>query len=236
MRAEARREGGEDALRKAQYMIRQLSQEKSELQKQVVELEAKVDGLNKAQEDKDAHLAKSQSNNARLVERVQSDMEKFKTLLERYRETVKTLHQSNADNQYLVKAVQEREQWMADCRNRNQGLFAANSDLLARYNKAATRFSEPLTGISSVSVETKPRTIDSNWKTCRSHHTSPRWRWRRTCKHPGRPATATIRVPASTEPVQSIGNGESDPTATHLPPQGQVGTWISADFCGCHGA
>jgi chromosome segregation ATPase len=151
--AEARREGGEDVLRKAQYMIRQLSQEKTELQKQVAELQAKVDELKKQQDATDAHLEKSQHSNQQLVERVRSDSEKFKTLLERYRDTVKTLRQSNTDNQYLVRAVQEREQWITVCRDRNQGLFAANSDLLARYKKAATRFSEPITGISTVSVE-----------------------------------------------------------------------------------
>jgi len=151
--AEARREGGEDVLRKAQYMIRQLNQENVELQKQVAELQAKADELGKRQQAQDVHLAKSRRSNQQLIARLQSDSQKFRTLLERYRETVKTLRQSSADNQYLVKAVEEREQWIAECRDRNQGLFAANSDLLARYKKAATRFSEPITGISTVTVE-----------------------------------------------------------------------------------
>jgi chromosome segregation ATPase len=151
--AEARREGGEDVLRKAQYLIRQLNQEKTELQSQVVELQRQVDELKKQHGATEARLAKSQTSNERLVQRVQSDAEKFKTLLERYRETAKTLRLANADNQYLVKAVQEREQWISDCQERNQGLLAANTDLLARYRKAATRFSEPITGLSTVSVE-----------------------------------------------------------------------------------
>lgn len=151
--AEARREGGEDVLRKAQYMIRQLNQEKGELQKQVAELQKEIDALSKQQNAMDASLEKSQLNSHRLIERVQSDAEKYRTLMDRYRETVLTLHQSNADNQYLVQAVEEREQWIGECRERNQGLYAANSDLLARYKKAATRFDEPFTGIGTVTVE-----------------------------------------------------------------------------------
>lgn len=153
VRAEARREGGEDVLRKAQYMIRQLNQEKGELQKQVADLQAELDDVRKQQAATDAHLAKSRHNNERLVERVQSDVEKFKVLVERYRTVVKTLRQANSDNQYLVKAVQEREQWIKECRDRNEGMFEANTDLLARYKKAATWFSEPITGLSKVSVE-----------------------------------------------------------------------------------
>lgn len=151
--AETRREGSEDALRKAQYIIRQLNQEKSGLQKQLTELQMKVDALEKEQNVAENSLAKSRHNNQRLAERMQSDAEKYKTLLGLYREKVNTLRQANADNQYLVRAVEEREQWIEECHERNQGLFTANSDLLARYKRAATRFDEPITGIGTVSVE-----------------------------------------------------------------------------------
>ncbi|HED14069.1 MAG TPA: hypothetical protein ENI62_10535 [Gammaproteobacteria bacterium] len=153
VRAETRRADGDDVLRKAQYMIRQLSQEKSELQKQIAEQQAKSAELGKQLQASDASLKKSEKSNERLVGRVQSDRDKFVTLLGRYRETVKTLRRSNTDNQYLVKAVQEREQWITQCRDHNQGLFTANSELLVRYRKAATRFSEPVTGLSTVKVE-----------------------------------------------------------------------------------
>lgn len=153
VRAEARRDGGEDVLRKAQYLIRQLNQEKNQLQTQLAERQAKVDELEKRLANIDSSLTKSKNKNKQLANRVQSDSEKFKILLERYRDTVKTLRRSNADNQYLVHAVQEREQWITECRGRNKGLFDANSELLARYKKAATRFAEPITGLSTVSVE-----------------------------------------------------------------------------------
>jgi septal ring factor EnvC (AmiA/AmiB activator) len=159
--AEARRDGGGDqALRKAQYLIRQLSEEKSELQGKVIRLEEELDRVRAELEDLkdenkvlDARLNKSRSNNEQLVERVRSDLDKFKKLLERYRETAATLRQATVDNQYLVRAVQEREHWMQECRGRNQDLFAANSDLLERYRDVATRHSEPFTGIGKVTVE-----------------------------------------------------------------------------------
>jgi chromosome segregation ATPase len=153
VKAEARREGGDDVLRKAQYMIRQLNQEKTDLQRQVAEFQAKQADLEKQLQKSDASLEKYQNKNKRLVERVQTDSDKYRTLLDRYREAVKTLRQSNMDNQYLVKAVQERELWIEDCRDRNEGMFKANSDLLARYKKEATRFAEPISGLGTVSVE-----------------------------------------------------------------------------------
>lgn len=159
--AEARRDaGGDDAMRKAQYMLRQLSQEKSELQVKVSELQAlldetqgKLEKVTEKQEAAEASLSKSRATNSQLTDRIHSDVEKYKELLERYRETVATLNQANADNRYLVKAVQEREQWINVCRERNDGLFEANSDLLQKYKSVAIRGSEPVTGIGRVTVE-----------------------------------------------------------------------------------
>lgn len=151
--AEARREGGDDVLRKAQYMLRQLNQEKSELQQQVATLQARVDELEKEQNKAEDRLAKSHQNNQRLIERVESDAGKYNKLIELYRDNLNTLRRSSADNQYLVKAVEEREQWIGQCRENNQKLYEANIDLLGRYRKAATWFSEPVTGISTVTVE-----------------------------------------------------------------------------------
>lgn len=158
--AEARRDGGDQALKKAQYLIRQLSQQKSALEAKVAGLEqdndklqSKLDKLKEEKQHTEARLESSRDNNEKLVARVRSDVEKYKELLQRYRETATTLKHANADNQYLVKAVQEREAWIDECRKRNDGLYEANMDLLTKYKDVAAKHSEPFTGIGKVEVE-----------------------------------------------------------------------------------
>ena len=51
LHAEVRREGGDDAVRKAQYMLRQLSQENQGLKARNAELQARLDELGKKHED-----------------------------------------------------------------------------------------------------------------------------------------------------------------------------------------
>jgi chromosome segregation ATPase len=154
LRAEVRREGGgNDALRKAQYMLRQLNQENQELKARNAELQASLDELGKKQEETGSQLDKVNDRNNRLAARISSDADKFRELMLRYRETVQTLREANQDNSYLVKAVEEREAWIDQCRSRNDGLFEANSDLLQRYGKLAGKKSDPITGIGKVKVE-----------------------------------------------------------------------------------
>ena len=93
--AEARRDaGGSDPLRKAQYIIRQLSQEKSRLEadngKLNVDLKAqtdKVEKLEKKLAKLEEKLDKYKKNNMNLVDRVKSDNERMKSLIEKYNHT-----------------------------------------------------------------------------------------------------------------------------------------------------
>jgi hypothetical protein len=87
------------------------------------------------------------------VERVRSDLERYKELLRRYRDATSTLRQAESDNQYLVQAVQEREQWISECRSRNDDLLTANSDLLERYEQEARRKLDPVFGLGRVALE-----------------------------------------------------------------------------------
>jgi chromosome segregation ATPase len=153
LHAEVRREGGDDAVRKAQYMLRQLSQENQGLKARNAELQARLDELGKKHEDAGNKLQASNSRNNRLEARISSDAGKFKELMRRYSETVQTLRMANQDNHYLVKAVEERESWIDQCRSSNEELFKVNSDLLHRYGEVAGRKSDPVTGIGRVRVE-----------------------------------------------------------------------------------
>jgi type I site-specific restriction endonuclease len=159
--AQERRSAGSDqALKRAQYMLRLLNQEKSELESQVAGLEeekrdlAKEVGRLEAQvADTEGRLEASQEVNDRLAERIRSDLEKYKDLLGRHRNTVRALREANNDNQMLIEAVREREEWIDTCREQNEGLFEANQDLMQRYKDLAFRHTEGIFGIERVSYE-----------------------------------------------------------------------------------
>ncbi len=163
--AEARRDAGAaDPMRKMQYMMRQLSQEKSKLEadigklkidlkKEIEEkekLQAKLDKLNKK-------LDKSKDSNLKLVSRVKQDNERMKEMIAKYRETVAKLQVSNRDNQLLVNAVSERNQWIEQCKLKNTDMYTLNIELMERYrNKDFTDDAlekEAFTGLVAVELE-----------------------------------------------------------------------------------
>lgn len=152
--AEVRRDSGSaQASKKAQYMIRQLHNEKQELQTKLVELQGKFDQLSKQHKKTIVRLDKSSENNEKLVSRVKGTADKFNELAGKYREAITILRKANMDNQYMVRAVQEREHWMSSCTDRNNDLFQSNNDLLAKYGEAAGSNAEPFIGITMVEIE-----------------------------------------------------------------------------------
>lgn len=144
---------GSQSSKKAQYMVRQLHNEKQELQAKLAELQQKFDALNKEHDKAIANLEKSSQKNEKLVSRVKGDINKYNDLVGKFKEAVTIIKKSNLDNQYMVRAVQEREEWINQCNTRNEDLFSANSDLLLKYGEAAGSSAEPFTGISTVEIE-----------------------------------------------------------------------------------
>lgn len=162
--AERREGGAADAMRKAQIMIRKLSMEKSRLQEessrltaQVTELEGKVAELESGLEKNRSKLGKAEKNNDRLVGRIRNDSDKYRQLLEKYRDVSQTLKSAMRDNTLLVSAVQERSQWTEQCRAQNEKLFEAGMDMLNKYkNKSMAeviRGKEPVLGLGRVETE-----------------------------------------------------------------------------------
>ncbi len=163
--AEARREAGAaDPMRKMQYMLRQLSQEKSKLEaengklkidlkteaEEKEKLQAKLEKLNKK-------LDKSKDSNLKLVSRIKQDNERMKKMIAKYRETVDRLQTANRDNQLLVNAVSERNQWIEQCQSKNSKMYSLNVELLQRYrNKDFSDDAlekEAFTGLVAVELE-----------------------------------------------------------------------------------
>ena len=162
---EARRDGGaDDPMRRAQLMIRQLSQQKSSLEAENAKLNQDIQGLNGQLEKLESQIAKMQkklasssTRNEQLTDRVKSDIEKFKQLADRFRETSTKLAGANRDNTHLIKAVEERETWINQCHNKNNEMFNANQELLTLYeNKSAWdtfKQKENVVGLAKVDLE-----------------------------------------------------------------------------------
>lgn len=160
--------GGADAamaqsLRKAQGMVRQLSQEKADLEAKLEEqakvLEAKTaetTALQTQLQQAQANLQALQKNvavleaekkkltaekttllneRAALQHEVAEQHSKLQALAELQQQTAMELERFQRDNLMLVGAVKERESFMRDCTIKNQGLLKANRDLLDQFSQ-----------------------------------------------------------------------------------------------------
>ena len=155
--------GGQDevvaTLKKAQGMLRQLSQEKSEL-------EAKLQAAEKELGEKRTQLESRSKEAAALQGELSAKVPVLNTLQshnERYRsqlsQVTAQLQKTQADNQLLVRMVEERSQWISKCEAKNHGLHALITQVLAEYQEPdfleQVKTLEPLTGLQGVEMENK---------------------------------------------------------------------------------
>ncbi|MCI0668090.1 MAG: hypothetical protein L0Y38_02325 [Methylococcaceae bacterium] len=152
------------ALRKAQGLLRQLASEKKALQEKNSELEAELAktkteiSINQQQIQQQQSLnAALKENNAVLVERIESDHGKIQDIIAQYRALQEQLSLYQQDHALLGNAVVEREKWISECRKKNDSLIMAGKDLLVRYNHKSVWDSivesEPVSGLGKVNVE-----------------------------------------------------------------------------------
>lgn len=162
----------DQALKKAQGMLRQLTEEKTalatenkSLQEQLAQLQATVSQLQPLQAEverykaglqtwQDAHQsAQAQLGQAREAEQQLKD--KMQTLIGQ----AQAIQQ---DNQLLVNAVKERETWIKQCTDKNQQLIATNREMLDQFKTKGfweqVVANEPFTGIGHVQEEVKAET------------------------------------------------------------------------------
>lgn len=164
--AEVRRDaaGASNPMRKMQYMLRELSDEKSALEADNGKLKAKLTTETKKNkklqtrlDSLDKRLGKSKGDILKLVSRINQDNERMKKMIAIYKETVAKLRTENQDNQLLVNAVTERNQWMKQCKLKNSEMYTLNIELMKRYrNKDFTEDAlekEPVTGLVAVQLE-----------------------------------------------------------------------------------
>lgn len=164
---------GGDAIKKAQGLIRQLSQEKQALEAEKAAwlnekagLEAKLKSLEAAV----AQLAPLQGEVARYkngLEAVKTSLEsqlsqqrqREQALVQKHNDVVAKARAIRDDNQLLVQAVQEREQWIGQCGQLNQQLRELNQKVVEQYEQKGLWQQlaelEPLTGIAKVDSQNR---------------------------------------------------------------------------------
>jgi len=164
----------QQVLRKAQGALRQLSEEKAKLeeenaalQKEKAELADKAGKL-EAQlklleplpaevERLKAAVQALQAANAGLQSQLGSERDKEAKLRAKLKEIITQAKKIQGDNQLLVEAVKEREQWIAQCGQKNGGLAELQGELIQRYESKGflevLKDAEPLTGIGHVQTE-----------------------------------------------------------------------------------
>ena len=163
--AESRRDtGSQDPMRKAQLMMRQLSQAKAQLEAENARLggelktaQQKLGELEGKLEKTSSRLTQSKADGQKLAARVRNDHEKMQNLIEKYRNTVQLLRMEKANVAHLTNAVQERNDWVDKCKANNESLYEASLELVDRYqNKGVweeVTQAEPFTGLGDVKVE-----------------------------------------------------------------------------------
>lgn len=175
----AEAKGGPDAatlqsLRKAQGTIRQLSQEKADLEAQFQSLQDKIKTLEAAEasaqarikqleplesevKQSKASLEEMRNGNTALQQRITEDTGRMRSLVDTYKQTAAELAKFKQDNQLLVNAVIERTRWIEACTRKNQSMLEANKELLDKYGQKGfwdtLKAAEPFTGIQAVAEE-----------------------------------------------------------------------------------
>jgi chromosome segregation ATPase len=159
------------AIKKAQGLIRQLSQEKMALEaekslwlQEKASLENKINAQTETLKNLATLPAEVERYKSGLVNlqasfesQLAQERQSRHTIIEKHNEVVAKANAVNADNQLLVQAVLEREQWISVCSQHNQALQTLNQDILYKYRDKGLLQQvlelEPVTGIGQVETE-----------------------------------------------------------------------------------
>lgn len=158
-------------IKKAQGIIRELSQQKNTLEAEKTAwlaekfaLSAEIDALRAAARRSDslqAELARTQTAAAALQQnlsgRIEQSRQREHTLEQKYRQLTGQAQAVRDDNLLLVEAVRERERWITQCGDKNRQLRETAEDIVRHYRDKGVLQTlaelEPFTGIADVAGE-----------------------------------------------------------------------------------
>lgn len=159
------------AMKKAQGLIRQLSQEKTaleaekqtwgsekaDLEAKIKTLEASVKKLSPLQLEVEQSRQELVTTKASLTQQLEQEKQQRLNLLQKHNDVVGKANAVHADNQLLVEAVKERESWISSCLAANESLRGLNQEILQKYRDKSflqqVAELEPFTGLGAVDTE-----------------------------------------------------------------------------------
>lgn len=162
---------GSTLIKKAQGVIRQLVEDKAALstentrllnenktlQDQVLQLKSQKQQITVLQNQLTTSKQSMQVMKTDFETKLTQELTREQAIVDKHNALVAEAEKVNEDNQLLVKALQEREQWIGQCSQQNGKLLNVNQQLIASYKEKGfwqqLADLEPLTGIGTVQTE-----------------------------------------------------------------------------------
>lgn len=164
-----------DVATKVQTALRQLSAERDALiqenarlkeelpqklaghEAKILELNRKLEGMQKRTGAVGQSLSKYQEANEKLRERLSQSVDRIQKVVDKYKELVEVLRQLEQERAHLADNAYEQAIQVNQCVEKNQRLYTLNIELLDRYKKkgvwTALLQKEPFTQLQRVEIE-----------------------------------------------------------------------------------
>jgi chromosome segregation ATPase len=154
----AENDNTKNALAKAQYMLRQVSTDKTNLEKEVVKQKGEVERLTKEiqllKKDAKSKLEANHNSQQEALTLLTSDRKNVQSKLHAEAEKNAALQ---ANNEKLTQRLEKQIRRFDICYDNNKKLYAVNKEILGKYQDkgfwAALSQKEPFTAIERVKVE-----------------------------------------------------------------------------------
>ncbi len=151
----------DDAMARAQYMLRQMNAEMVQLkatqQTLLAEKEALQKDFDKLQNKYEKLTSKSSANKQAMNDKVSELKQKYLEIVEQNNETHKQFSEVTQEKNRLYTVASEQTQTIDLCVNNNKKLYEINRDLLVKYENKGVLDSltqaEPFSRLSQVQIE-----------------------------------------------------------------------------------
>lgn len=169
-------DASQQALKKAQGMLRQLNDEKQalitekaslveekiQLQAQIGQLDARIKQLQNANDTQKMQASQLQSSNTELMANLTDSKTREQQLKQAQQQLVNQAKNIQSDNTQLVRIVKEREILGKQCIKKNSALIESVNTLLNAYRSknvlSLLEEAEPFTGIANIETQNLDQT------------------------------------------------------------------------------
>ena len=144
----------QNALGKAQFMLRQATAEKQQVQQELNAIQKEFDDYKKSAESK---LAAREARSNKLSKSLGVYEEEYEALRDKYVKLVRLLKDEQHKSSELSSTLEEQVAQYEQCRVDNLELFSVNQEILGKYEGKGLwdviAGNEPITGLKKVAIE-----------------------------------------------------------------------------------